>query len=291
MSTQIVKKENTEIESVNENLLKTFLLSTNTNLTEQETIQFYEIAKAYNLNPFKKEIYCIPYGEGDKRTLSIITGYEAYIKRAERTGLVDGWKVEFFGRFEKKWTRKELKGRNGPYVKDVEEIVELERCFSRITIHRKDQKMPFEHEVELCEYYQCNSMWNSKPVTMIKKVAIGQGFRLCFSIDMGGMPYLREELPEPPEEREAYVVETQPTPTATAEQAKQAIKYAKKEPDESARPAFKGVINDAGIRIGFERVIEVVTSHGYEDPDAVPPSKFRAITNALRELIEEAQDK
>ena len=29
---------------------------------------------------------------------------------------------------------------------------------------------------------------------MIKKVAIGQGFRLCFPTELGGLPYLREEI-------------------------------------------------------------------------------------------------
>jgi hypothetical protein len=35
-----------------------------------------------------------------------------------------------------------------------------------------------------------------KAYTMIKKVAISQGFRLCFSDELGGMPYTTEEMPE-----------------------------------------------------------------------------------------------
>jgi hypothetical protein len=45
------------------------------------------------------------------------------------------------------------------------------------------------------EYTQDNSMWFSKPRTMLKKVAIGQGFRLCFPDELGGMGYLEEEVP------------------------------------------------------------------------------------------------
>ena len=140
--------------------------------------------------------------------------------------------------------------------------------------------------------------WKKFPAQMLSARVVSEGVRAIFPACLNGL-YVSEEVQdfdridhrEPPEHREAHVVETQPAPTATAEQAKQAMKDAKKEPDESARPAFKGVINNAGIRIGFERVIEVVKSHGYDDPDTVPPSEFRAITNALRELIVEAQDK
>lgn len=31
---------------------------------------------------------------------------------------------------------------------------------------------------------------------MIKKVAMAQGFRLCFSDELGGIPYTKEEMPE-----------------------------------------------------------------------------------------------
>ena len=72
-------------------------------LTKPEQQQFISIAQAYNLNPFKREIYCTPYETnvknqdgtwGKKRQLSIVTGYEAYLKRAERLGMLDGWEVE-----------------------------------------------------------------------------------------------------------------------------------------------------------------------------------------------------
>jgi uncharacterized protein YyaL (SSP411 family) len=39
---------------------------------------------------------------------------------------------------------------------------------------------------------------------MIKKVAISQGFRLCFSDELGGMPYTKEEMPEQTTEETTY---------------------------------------------------------------------------------------
>ena len=51
-------------------------------MKEPQKEQFIEICVLYGLNPFKREIYAVPYGEG----FNIIVGYEFYLKRAERSG-------------------------------------------------------------------------------------------------------------------------------------------------------------------------------------------------------------
>lgn len=133
---------------------------------------FKEIAVAYQLNPFKREVYCVAY-EGKKgRQLSIITGYEVYLKRASRVGTLDGWNVTTEGT------------RSTGTLKAV------------VTIHRKDWKKPFVHEAYWLEYNSNNQMWNSKPVTMLKKVCIAQAFRMCFPDEFTGMPYTSDELPD-----------------------------------------------------------------------------------------------
>lgn len=285
MSTDIARKPESKELAITDEVLKNFLFANDTSITDREQASFFQIAKAFNLNPFKREIYCIAYGKGDKRKLSIVTGYEVYIKRAERSGQLDGWKVEFFGKFEKQRISKEMNGQNGPYTKVTEQVVELERCYARITIHRKDRGVPFEHEVEFAEYTQNNDMWNSKPVTMLKKVAIGQGFRLCFSDELSGMPYLAEEIGhnEEPRTPEYHV---QPPASATAAQAAAAMANAQKleASDDQKRAAFLDAIKAAGVRIGFERIIEVVNSHGYDDPEAVQIKDYRPIINAIKEL-------
>jgi len=60
-------------------------------LTEAEKTQFASVCQAFGLNPFKREIYATVYGEGSYRRFSVIVGYETYLKRAERTGRLDGW--------------------------------------------------------------------------------------------------------------------------------------------------------------------------------------------------------
>lgn len=155
--------------------LDTFGLTSELNDLEKE--QFVEIAEAYQLNPFKREVYCVPYGEGEYRRLSIITGYEVFIKRAERTGKLDGWHA---------W----VEGDSEDTFKAV------------IEIFRKDWSHPFQHSVYWEEAVQrrrdgsLTQFWKKMPKFQLRKVCISQGFRLCFPDELGGMPYDPSELPE-----------------------------------------------------------------------------------------------
>ena len=137
--------------------------------TLQEFGLFLGIAKSYDLNPYKREIYPIKYGSS---AMQIVCGYEVYLKRAERTGKLDGWKVE---------------------------IAEDNKS-ATIIINRKDWTNPFSWTVEREEFDRSGEAksdknpWLRMPKFMLKKVAIGQGFRLAFPDEMGGLPYLQEEL-------------------------------------------------------------------------------------------------
>ena len=168
----------TKAENVSNEQLVSYLdtMGLSKKLTENEKNTFLQISQAFGLNPFKREIYCMKYGEQS----TIIVGYETYIKRAERSGHLDGWNVVTEG------TGNELK--------------------AIITIHRKDRKVEFKHEVYFSEYAQQNKIWKEKPITMIKKVAMAQGFRLCFSDELGGMPYTSEEMPDKTEDVQAVVI-------------------------------------------------------------------------------------
>lgn len=164
------KSENRAMEGLSEDKLLEFLDVTGLALgmKEKEKRQFLEFAKAYKLNPFKREIYCSKHGDN----LSIIVGYEVYLKRAEASGKLDGWEVEF--------------------SEDGKRAI--------ITIHRTDWSKPLVHTVEYDEYVQkrkdgqVTKFWKEKPKTMLRKVAISQGFRLAFPVDLGGMPYTKEEI-------------------------------------------------------------------------------------------------
>lgn len=146
--------------------------------SDQELMMGLQIAKTFNLNPLKREVYFIKYS--DNQPMSIVTGYEVYLKRAEGSKNWDGMEISSTGSVE---------------THDLKGIVK---------VYRKDWKIPLVHEVDYSEYVQMkknfdsgklepNSFWKNKPKTMIKKVAMGQGFRMAFPSEFDGMPYLQEE--------------------------------------------------------------------------------------------------
>ena len=159
-------KQNNELVAVSDEVIIDYLKSMGLSVDDEQAKKFIHIAKGFGLNPFKREIYAIPYG----KNWNIIVGYEVYIKRAERSGKLAGWRA---------WTEGNIKDET------------LKGC---IEIRRKDWDEPFYHEVYFDEYNQDNSMWKKKPRTMIKKVAIAQGFRFAFPDELAGMPYTADEI-------------------------------------------------------------------------------------------------
>lgn len=197
---QVAEKATTQIaEAINfEEKAKEYLQSMGNKLPTKQLTQFIEMAKAFKLNPFKREIYAVGYGEN----WNIITGYEVYLKRAERIGVLDGWNCDVVG--------------SGENMK------------ATVTIYRKDWTHPFTHTVlfsEVCQKTKdgkLNSVWNKQPSFMCRKVAIAQGFRLCFPDEFSGMPYTSDEMPN-----EEQLKNITPTSEEVAEQALKIAKPAK----------------------------------------------------------------
>ncbi len=227
MSNELAKTNNaTSLEVVSKDQLIKFLDTAGlaTRLTDKEKESFIEISQAFGLNPFKREIHCSKYGDN----LSIITGYEVYLKRAERTGLLDGWKAETFGSVK-----------NG----DLKAVV---------TIYRKDRQYPFVWEAFYDECVQktkdghVTKFWQ-KANFMTKKVAISQGFRLCFSDELGGMPYTADEMPQYEDTNYSVVTEeikvVEPTVIKPAITSERLTKLCKKVTDE-------GMSNEEAIKLG-----------------------------------------
>ncbi len=167
MSKELVRQEQQVLTpKVDRETIESFLFGSGNKLSEKEKEFFIQMALRNNLDPFKREIYLIKYGNG----FNIVTGYQVYIQRAEATGLLNGWEVE------------SIKDEKGNVVG------------AKITIYRKDWDKPFIWEVSRKEFDKGTGNWKTMPEFMIKKVAIGQGFRLAFPNELGGLPYLQEEL-------------------------------------------------------------------------------------------------
>lgn len=171
-------------------------------LTDTEILQFIEMCKYNGLNPFLKEAYLVKYkgknGTPDK--CSIIVSKETFLKRAETNPDYDGSKSGI------------VVLRNGEITKVIGTLMLQDDTLlgGWAEIHRKSQTVPTEITVSLKEYHQGNSMWNTKPATMIRKVALMQALRECFANQLGAC-YDEEELPI---DVQADVVESKP-PQAT----------------------------------------------------------------------------
>jgi len=137
------------------------------NATDAEFAIFLDQAASCNLDPRKKEIYFVKYGQ---QKGNVITAYHTYIQRAERTGLLDGWDAEL------------VRNDKGDFVG------------AKVTIHRKDWKHPFVWDVARSEFDKKQSTWNAMPGFMLKKVCIAQAFRLAFPDEVGGLPYTSDEV-------------------------------------------------------------------------------------------------
>lgn len=151
-------------------------LSGMANLPDKVKATFLELASLHGLNPFKNEIYLLPFDTYNPNTkqketqYTIITGYQTFIKKANQTGKLSGWKAEI--------------------LKDGQSIVG-----AKVTIWRKDWEHPFEWEVDFEEFARKKKdgsfmgNWATMPGFMIRKVAIAQAFRLCFEgeVDMHGL--------------------------------------------------------------------------------------------------------
>ena len=95
---------------------------------------------------------------------SKVVSYMEYIKRGLKSGLINGWHAEPL------------------YDKDGK----LDG--SKILILRKDWATPFEWTVRFSEFDKQNSIWKQQPSFQITKVAISQGFRLCFPEETADLP-------------------------------------------------------------------------------------------------------
>lgn len=141
------------------------------NLTDSEFETFVWIWKATWLNPFLREIWAVKYGN---QSANIFIWRDWYRKSAQSNKeydyhLVDAvyqnddfsvknWEVEHIYNFKDRWVL----------------------IWAYCLVKRKSSTKAMFTFVELSEYDTKQSVWKTKPATMIKKVAEAQGLRWAF---------------------------------------------------------------------------------------------------------------
>lgn len=166
-------------------IVKNYLTRGNGSVTQSEVVQFISLCKFNKLNPFLGESYLVKFGS---QMASMIVSKEAFMKRAEASANYDGFQA---GVIVKR------KAENSNVFVEVEN----EGCFVAegdtlvggwAKVYRSDRKYPIVAKVSMKEYDKKQSIWNEKPSTMIRKVALVQALREAFPAQLGAM-YIAEE--------------------------------------------------------------------------------------------------
>lgn len=190
----------TETVSLSMQDIKAYLVSGGGAITDSEAYMFLNLCKHQHLNPFLREAYLIKYGT---RPAQMVVGKDTFIKRARHRPDFDGFKAGVIVQTKDG----EIIEREGSFRAAGESLL---GGWARVFI--KGLSTPYYAAVAWGEYVglkdgKPNSMWASKPTTMIRKVALSQALREAFPDDMGGLyepeeinSVQMEDLPETPVE-------------------------------------------------------------------------------------------
>ena len=178
MSKEIEKKqENVDLENKEKiELVKRMFAK---GATDDEFAVFLELAKRYNLDPFKRQIFFLP----DRRQNEpgkIMVSHAGLIHIAHSSDQWAGMKTFII-----------TKSGEEKLIVDNPNDIAGAVCY----VYRKDWKEPLIHAVAFREYSKQNNSrmgpWYTMPQTMIKKVAEAGALRRAF--DLGGL-YIEEEM-------------------------------------------------------------------------------------------------
>ena len=196
-------------------------------LTEGEFTTLCQIGQATGLNPFLREIWAVKYGGSPA---SIFIGRDGYRKAAQRDHEYD------YHLLDAVYQNDDFKIENGEvkHAYSVKNRGDLIGAYC--TVKRRSATKPTFTFIDFHEYYQGNrdgegkvkkrydrykkqytdmgeTLWDSKPATMIKKVAEAQGLRMAFQSMFAGT-YAEDEQWE--DEQGEHEVEAEPMKRTTS---------------------------------------------------------------------------
>lgn len=153
-------------------------------VSNQELVFFMNTCRQQKLNPLVQgEVYLIKYSKDDPAQM--VVGKDAYLRRA--------------------FDHPDYLFKNdGITVQRGNEIIQKEGCclypgetlvggWCRVTFMRNGKERTAFKEVAFAEYNKGKANWNSKPATMINKVAVSQCVRDAFPKDYEGV-YSEDEM-------------------------------------------------------------------------------------------------
>lgn len=170
--------EGREVVLTREDIINT--ISSNPRITEKEIKLFIELARAQKLNPFTREIFITKYGD---YPATFIVGKDVFTKRAQANPLFKGMQAGIIVQ-----RGNAVDQREGSAMFSDEMLL---GGWCKVYVQGYD--VPIYDSVSFNEYAarksdgSLNSMWASKPATMIRKVAIVHALREAFPSDFQGL--------------------------------------------------------------------------------------------------------
>lgn len=166
------------------------ILGAGNDISDRQMASFIAKCQARHLNPLAGDCYLTVF----KGQATVIVSKDYFVRTATQQPTFDGIKAGVVVK-----TRDgELLYREGGIVGSTTERL----VGGWAEVYDKGRSHPSRAEVSLAEYDQHNAMWEGKPATMIRKVALVQAIREAYPGVFGGL-YDRDEMPEPEEAYEA----------------------------------------------------------------------------------------
>lgn len=202
MSQEVVKWSD---KSVQESV-RQYLIDSNAKLNDVEFKTFVAIGQATGLNPFMREIYALKYS--DSKPASIFIGRDGYRKSAQKNKDYD------FHIVDAVYANDEFLMENGEPKHKYKLANRGALVGAYAIVKRKSSTKGMYVFAELNEYYAGHknadgtikkgkygdmppTIWDTKPATMIKKVAEAQALRMAFQEVFAGTYDESEQWDEP----------------------------------------------------------------------------------------------
>lgn len=195
-------------------MVKRYLVSGDaTKVSDEEVVLFMKLCEAQKLNPFRKDVYLIKFGD---EPASLVVSKDVFIRRAQKSGLCNGWRAGIVVKHD----NGSIEFREGTLLLDNEQLIG-----GWAEVYRKDWQVPLKITVSLSEYLrrrkdgQPMRSWQQMPATMIRKVALEQALREAFMEELQGL-YGVEEMSDPQEIENKPAIVVQPEEVEQAEDQK-----------------------------------------------------------------------
>lgn len=229
------------------------------NLTPVELEYMMYMAREYELDPNKNEIYAIKYG---KNPATIIVSRDGLLAIAHKTGMLDGMETRILYQDE------------DGNIKESPILPEGAKLLGAVCrIWRKDTEHPFEASVRIDEFYKETATWRSMPETMIKKVAEAHCLRRAFNIHGLYSEYEAE--------------------TIMANQKERVDEYQSKPPSEKSLNYLKTLVSKyaEALNVNEAKVWDKVFDYtGVESVDDLTQEQVSQMIDKIKSLLLEVND-